>query len=205
MRMHGIFAASLLTCFCQASYGQALVQAEAAVLQPQILRDGNGFVSCGLRAMASIAKRGWVEAHDFSVLVDGQALIGLFKAGKKKTSLANALKGNYTNDTVMPAPIKFWVAKETDGKALIPDKVMKSDTPGYIMGPLDFSKSFDVIMGMMAGERMQFAIRYKDEPLDTVISFAAALPESEAAALDACLAGLVGRLQQELDKLGQDK
>jgi hypothetical protein len=49
---------------------------------------------------------------------------------------------------------------------------------------------------MIHGERMQFAIRYKNEPVDVVVSFSALMPEHERKPLKACFVGLGEKMKQ---------
>ncbi len=73
-----------------------LVQADAASLQPQIDRDENGFLSCGLRSVVITGTSEWMEVNDFSVTVHGERIGGVIKAGKRRARTAKVLSGNLT-------------------------------------------------------------------------------------------------------------
>ncbi len=201
MRLHRAFALCLLVFFCQSGYAQALVQGNVLSRQPKIERDGNGFVACGLSTVITVNREEWVEVHHLSLLVNGESMLGLFDAAKTNVSQSNARNGKYVGDMVKPTPMRFWIAKETDSKALIPIEIVKSGTPGHITGKLDFSRSFGLLAAMMHGERVQFVLGYEDQSIDEVISFSERLPRPEASALAACLNGVRDRVLQKRKSL----
>jgi hypothetical protein len=49
----------------------------------------------------------------------------------------------------------------------------------------------------MDGKRIQFAIRYPNEPGDVVIAFYSSMPEHELKPLLACMSGMVERISAE--------
>lgn len=122
---------------------------------------------------------------------------GLLKAGKSIARNAEIMKGKLPAKAVTPAPVSFWTAKEFDGKALMPGKLIPADTPGYILAPGDLPHSRKTILAMMHGERMQFAVRYRNQDYDTVVSFAGTLTDDELRPLTACLDGLLERFKNE--------
>ena len=193
----GFLAGSIFVGLGGNAFGQMLVQADAAFLQPQIRRDDAGFISCGLRAVAVVGGKEWVEAYDFSVLVTPHVSGGLLKAGKQKLPMASFLKGEKAYRTVMPAPVKFWIAKESEGKALSPTKILTSESPGFILGIADLTAAWKVVMSIMNGEQMQFAVRYENQPVEVVVTFAKELGEAERKPLEACLRGVYERINAE--------
>lgn len=100
----------------------------------------------------------------------------------------------------LPAPLEFWIAGEAEGKALRIDKQLQSQTPGFILGGADLIESWKTILAIAHGERMQFALRYKGQGYDNVVSFGASMPDVELQPLMACLTGLEGRLRQDAQK-----
>jgi hypothetical protein len=176
---------------------QMVIQAESAILQPQMRRGDDGFRSCGVRAIVMDVGTEFVEVHDFSIMVDSELLAGTLKAGKLRISKANMLAGKRPNKAVVPAPVKFWIARESEGKAITPKKSLPAETPGFILEISDFVLTYEGIMAMIHGDRMQFATRYKDQPLDAVISFSAQMPAYEREPLLACLNGILERLKKE--------
>jgi hypothetical protein len=181
-------------------HAQPVVQAATAQLQPQISRDTAGYTACGIRAIVLDMKPEVVEAYDFSLYLRTEIPAGTIKAGKHQTPSAKFSKGQLDQKVVMPRPENFWIAKELEGKALIPFKVFAGDTPGYILGLADIAGTHAAIASMMAGERMQFAVRYKNQPYDTVVSFASELPSAELKPLAACMDGLVARMKSDAAK-----
>jgi hypothetical protein len=58
---------------------------------------------------------------------------------------------------------------------------------------------------MANGERMQFAVRYKNQPVDTVVAFAGTLKDEERQSLMACFSGLVKRMAVQIEADKQTK
>jgi len=181
-------------------HAQPVVQAATAQLQSQISRDTTGYTACGIRAIVLDMKPKVVEAYDFSLYLRTEMPAGTIKAGKHQIPSAKFSKGQFDQKVVMPGPENFWIAKELEGKALIPFKVFAGDTPGYVLGLADLAGTHAAIASMMAGERMQFAVRYKNQPYDTVMSFASELPSNELKPLAACMDGLVARMKSDAAK-----
>lgn len=183
-------------CF-EPALAQMVIQADRALLQPQIQRDADGFRSCGVRAVVLDTKGDFVDVYDFSLVVDAKSMAGMMKAGKSVTKTTDMLKGKHVATVVMPGPVNFWIAAETDGKAVESKKFFRSETNGFILATSEMVPTFKAIVDLMAGERMQFAVRYKSQSLDSVISFATEMPEVESKALSACLGGVRDRLVSE--------
>lgn len=177
------------------SSAQMVIQADLAKLQPQIKRDESGFSSCGIRAIVMVDLNNSVDAYDFSMMVGAEIFAGTLKAGKTRTSKSDILKGKQSSETVLPAPIKFWIAQENQGKAVTPIKTMPSETKGFILELADIAATTEAIYALAQGERMQFAVRYKDQAVDHVISFSAPLTEAESKPLMSCFDGVIERLQ----------
>lgn len=198
--MKNFFALTLCCALHMPVHAQPVVQATTAQLQPQISRDTEGYTACGIRAIVLDMKPNVVEAYDFSLYLRAGIPAGTIKAGKHQTPSAKFSKGQVDQKVVMPGPENFWIAKELEGKALIPFKVFAGDTPGYILGLANLAGTHAAIASMMDGERMQFAVRYKNQPYDTVVSFASELPSSELKPLAACMDGLVARMKSDATK-----
>lgn len=179
---------------------QMVIQADSAALQPHIRRDEAGFGSCGVRAVVVALMGKEVDAYDFSMSVGADNFYGLLKAGKTRVSLENLQRGKRPKDAVTPPPIKFWIAKEVEGKAVMPIKIMPAETKGFILEIADIVPTWDAILAMIHGERMQFAVRYKNEPLDVVVSFAANMSEVERKPLVTCLDAVLERLKNQAEE-----
>jgi hypothetical protein len=193
----------LVTTLSLTAQAQVVVQAATAQLQPQIGRDANGYTTCGIRAVVLDIKPDVVEAHDFSLNLRIGMTAGTIKAGKLQARAEKFRKGQFEQKVVLPGPTNFWIAKESEGSALIPTKVIAADSPGYILGLTDFVGSVSAVAAMLEGERMQFATRYKNQPYDTVVSFSGSLSAEEAKPLMACLQGLINRMQEKTAPAGQ--
>ena len=176
---------------------QVVVQAATAKLQPQIGRDADGYTTCGIRAIVLDLKPDVMDAYDFSLNLRVGMTAGTLKAGKLQTPAATFRKQRFEQKVVLPGPTNFWIAKESEGKALIPIKILAADSPGYILGLVDFIGTWSAVVAMLGSERMQFATRYKNQPYDTVVSFSGALSAEEAKPLMACLGGLIDRMQEK--------
>lgn len=177
---------------------QSLMQADMAILQPQINRDDRGFVSCGVRAIVIQHLSGKnFEAYDFSINANANIPYGTLKAGKSRVSSEQIEKGKPKRKVELPAPVYFWIAQESDPEALKPIKVFPSEDAGYVLEFADLVKTFAAIYSTINGERMQFSVRYKKQRLDSVISFSAQMPMHEQTPLIACMDGLTNRLAAE--------
>lgn len=196
-----ICALILFSCEVGPAFAQMVIQAESVSLQPQIGRDETGFSTCGIRAVV-IAKSGQdYDLYDFSLNIRAEVLYGAMKAGKSRISVQAVQQGKVSTEAVLPAPVRFWISKEDEGKAIIPLKILPADTKGYILEVADLSETYKGIMAMIIGERMQFAVRYKNQPLDVVVSFSEKLPEIERAPLMRCLDTVVERTLKMKDKI----
>jgi hypothetical protein len=178
------------------AHAQMVVQAYSVTLQPQISRDEIGFSACGVRANVLDTKIDFAEIHDFSLAIRYDLFAGLLKSGKFRVTTADMQKGNLPKKAVIPAPVKFWLAMENEGKAIIPQKIMPADTAGFILETADLAETYSAILAIIHGERVQFATRYKNDSLDTVIAFGEKMPEQELKPLMACLVSVSKRLEE---------
>lgn len=184
---------------------QEVIQAQASQMQAQIGRDEKGYNTCGLRSVVFDEKTTDIETYDFSITLRVGAMYGLVKAGKITTSKSEFLKGTNNFKVVLPSPTKFWIVKESEGKPLLPSKYIAAENPGYILGSTEFTQTWQTIIAMMEGERMQFVLRYPKQKIDTVISFAPGLKQEEGKPLLACLDGLLERLKNEMEAKLEEK
>jgi hypothetical protein len=119
---------------------------------------------------------------------------GVVKAGKTTMTSAAAAAGKVDAKAVMPAPVEFWVAREKEGKALRTFYVMPANDSGAILGGLNLPGTLKAILDVTDGERMQFSMRYRDEPLETVVTISQKMPTNERVALIACLDAVADRM-----------
>lgn len=175
---------------------QMVLQADSVQLQPQIGRDAEGFSSCGVRAVVVLANPQFIDAYDFSLMLRFDMPYGTWKAGKSRTTTQAAKAGKFTVGASIPPPIRFWLASENEGKPTNPIKIIPAETKGYILEISDLVGTLRGIYSIIHGERMHFAMRYKSEPVDAVISFAQAMPDNERLPLVKCLNDLGERLSK---------
>lgn len=176
------------------SFSQIVIQAESATLQPQVHRDEVGYKACGVRAMViTQGELNYIDAYDFSLNLWANLHSGLLKAGKTRATKSEILSGKIPTGAVIPGPIKFWIAKENEGNAVMPQKIIPAEDKGFILAGADLVQTMEAIFAIIEGERMQFAARYKNQPIDVVVSFSAKMPEHELKPLLACLGGLAQR------------
>jgi hypothetical protein len=117
---------------------QVVVQAATAQLQPQIGRIANGYTGCGIRVVVLNLKPDVGEAYDFSLNLRAEMTAGSIKAGELQTPAAKFRTGRFEQKVVWPGPTNFWIAIESEGKALVPTKVLAAGSSGYILGLTDF-------------------------------------------------------------------
>jgi hypothetical protein len=121
-----------------------VIQADMAKLQPQISRDEGGYKACGVRAVViADGEERFVDMYDFSMHVWVAPTIALMKGGKSRTTKDKLQQGNTDRETVMPAPVNFWIALQSEGKALMPEKIIPPDTKGYILAGADLIQTLD--------------------------------------------------------------
>lgn len=190
---------TLVLILSQPASAQTVVQAVSATLQPQIGRDDKGYSTCGVHAVILDVQGSLVDVYDFSLNIYADSFHGLIKAGKMQTSTKDMLANKAAPKALTPAPITFWISRESDGKALRPQKVIAAETPGYILAGAEIAQSYDMLLAVITGERMQFAMRYKNQNRDTVVSFGTAMPEVEFKPLMACLEGVTDQLRQQAE------
>lgn len=195
--MRGVLFLLMVVLSCSAMAG-AVIQADMAMLQPVVDRDENGFQACGVRGLVAVSTPETTDFHDFSLMIRHDFFYGTLKAGKVRASTKAVLNGSASRETVMPAPVKFWIAAESNGKSVSPIKIMPAQSKGYIIETADFVGTYEAILDMIHGERMQFSLRYKNQPSEQVISFSATMPEVEVSPLMMCLKKVLERAQKEL-------
>ncbi|WP_426176107.1 hypothetical protein [Massilia sp. TWR1-2-2] len=183
---------------CQPLLAQAVVEAQQVQLQAQIRRDSKGFSSCGVRVVALTSAADTMDAYDFSIMI-GTDAYGTLKAGKYRAKLTPVGgKADFARDAVSPGPLSFCIAKELEGKPLLPIKVMPAETPGFILALGDGLQTLEKIVAISLGERLQFALRYKNQPGDKIVAFKGFLTNEERAPIFACIEGLMVRWRQDL-------
>lgn len=196
--MRGVIFLLMAVMSCSAMAG-VVIQADMATLQPVIDRDENGFKACGVRGLVLKSTPETTDLYDFSLMIRHDVFFGLLKAGKMRASTKSMLKGSASPKTVLPAPVKFWIAVESNSKAVSPIKIMPAEDKGYILETADYFGTYEAIFEMIHGGRMQFAIRYANQPSELVVSFSGVMPEVELTPLMNCLKEVPLRAEKELE------
>lgn len=195
--MRGFIFLLVAVLSCNAMAG-VVIQADMAMLQPVVDRDEKGFQACGVRGLVGVSTPETTDFHDFSLMIRHNFHYGTLKAGKVRASTKAMLNGSASRETVLPAPVKFWIAVESKSKAVNPIKIMPAEDKGYILEVADLVGTYEAILEMIHGERMQFALRYKNQPSEQVVSFSATMPEVELSPLMKCLKEVIERAEKEL-------
>ena len=196
--MHKLLLVLLLTVFSTSAMAGMVLQATSATLQPLIERNEKGFFMCGVRGMVSDVTGNQLRLYDFSLHIRVDALFGMLKAGSHLTPIKSINKDSSSLTTAIPAPVKFWIAKEKVGKPITLSNIMPAISAGFIIGSAELVDTLEGIMAIIYGERMQFVIRYKAEPVDRVISFSAEMPKIELEPLTTCIEDVTSRMAKEL-------
>lgn len=184
---------------------QAVIQADRAVIQPQIYRDGPTINGCGQRVvlMSVVSER---EAYiaDFSISVRAdQKERNIWAMTKAGISRQDPRKNIEKRTTV---PIKSFFFSSPDGAAAVaPIKFIPAETAGFLLGigRDDTGPAAELMLKMRAGERSQFGIHLKTESVARVYSYTPEIDPADAQDFDACMKGfmtLITRLQQELEQ-----
>ena len=147
---------------CEAVVAQSVVQATTVTLQPQIGRDDGGYSTCGVHVIALDVQQAIIDVYDFSINIHADMFSGLAKAGKMQVLPKDMLAGKTPNKAVQPAPVMFWISKESDGSSLRPREIIAAETPGYILASTELVKTYEILLAIINGERMQFSTRYKN-------------------------------------------
>lgn len=177
------------------SYSQSVVQAAEVRLQPQIGRDAKGYTWCGIRAIVLDDRKDSVDSYDFAISLKHGSTMALTMAGKAKyTQLPN---GKLSSKPVLPAPVNFWIVRDTEAKPLMAAKVMPDNDTSFVIGAVDMADAWKTTMDIISGKRMQFAVRFKDQSSDTVVSFSKKLSEEETFPLISCFDGFFKRMKEE--------
>ena len=195
--MHKLLLVLLLTVFSTSAMAGMVLQATSATLQPQIERNEKGFLMCGVRGMVSDVTGNQLRLYDFSLHIRVDALFGMLKAGSHLTPIKSINKDSSSLTTAIPAPVKFWIAKEKVGKPITLSNIMPADNAGFIIGSADLVDTLEGITALIYGERMQFAIRYKAETIERVISFSAEMPKIELEPLTICIQDVMRQMVKE--------
>lgn len=190
-----LLAAVIFFCAIPTDAGaQTVIEASNVTLQALVSRSPTGFDSCGIRAVVITADSKFFEAYDFSIAVRPDMYYGMMKGGKRRLAITGSNPGANIPAAETPGPTKFWIAQELRGKPLSSFNVTKSNDVGFSLMLGDLVESYRIIYQIMAGERMQFALRYAAEKLDTVVSFSGKLAPEQISSVQACMNEVTSQL-----------
>jgi hypothetical protein len=188
------------------SAAEAVFNADTATLQTTLSRDGNGFSSCGVRAVVLVlgaAAKG--TAYDFSISIYPESVSGMIKVGRYDTEALVKGRGKTPLVALQPAPTGFWIAGANEGVPLKVRKYIPADTSGFTLGGTDIVDALHAMLDMARGERMQFQYAYPGKSTRPIISFTGKLAPNDMDALMACTEGVQKRLEGTFEKLDSGK
>lgn len=178
------------------AHGQIVVNAQHAAVQPTVSRDDKGFKSCGVRAVVLFSGGKKDIVYDFSVNIYPDSLWGMIKAGSHNSNAGKLV-------ALQPAPVDFWIVGAEDGVPLRPKKLIPAEAPGFVLGVTELIPALEAMSSMAYGKRMQFAVRYKHEALDRVVSFQASMEKDDLITFEACSKGMQSRLNAVIEAQGK--
>lgn len=185
---------------CVTASAQNVINADSSSAQATIRRDEKGFASCGIRVVSQVVMPKEAEVYDFSLNLDGASVMGLLKAGKYMVP-GNARQGwnIEKRKTVLPGPKDFWFSERASDIPLKPVKLAKGEDAGFSLGLAEFKPTADVVMAILNGQVVQFALRYPNDKMDRIISFKVDMPKADAETFLDCLSGLQRRIESDLN------
>lgn len=151
--------------------------------------------------VVQVQQQRYAEVYDFSINLNAEMYRGLLKAGRYTVPGSEAKGWDILKKKVaVPGPLYYWFAAQTEGVPLKPEKYSPGHDDGFILSVADFSKTAELIYAINAGERMQFALKYKGDKLDRVVAFKPDLAADDRQAIKACLLGMSERIEAELQE-----
>jgi len=186
---------------------QAGIVYNAIKATPQVAmsRDSTGVTSCGVRVMTLVEVGDETTWHDFSGSVYRDGIFGLWKAGSYRYATAKLLKKIPAPGTSirLPAPTGFWIAEAGASSAASMQKVIPAEDKGFILGDADVVNTMNTVLAIAKGSPIQFAMQYKDEKVERIVSFSAPLNDADYSTLLRCFEGLQAGIAS--DNPGIDK
>jgi hypothetical protein len=176
-----------------------VTQASIAALQPQISRDAEGFSECGVRAFIASPAGQLDEYYDFTIAANVQSMKGFSKVSKYLMP-KSAPKDNVDRYLVKTQPASFWIVQKTEGKQPKQMRTMPGETPGSLLALYGFVPALDILAGITTEQRMQISVRYPNDRVNNVVVFSAKLGADDAATYQACMDGLLKRIQSAILK-----
>jgi hypothetical protein len=171
-----------------------------ANIQLVVTRDEAGFRECGVRFVVFDQKPNVTDFYDLRLiaLVTDVNEGGFIEGGVM--GLTNAQMVSMQSKPMPPlkpgpAPVKFWIAKNTDAVPLTPVQIIpdKDGLPG-LMAVTKFEPMTTQLVNIAKGSTMQFSLQYPNQE-ERVVEMEAALEKKDADVLYACFSGLSKRME----------
>lgn len=190
----------ILAVTVEPASGQTIHRLDMVKSQPLIERNEDGYAGCGLRVIAGDTDAHLI--HEFTLRLAWKFPSGLLTASTSRVSQKKLKPGAPASVLITPAPARFWIVKETEAKALRPERIGREDIPGTLFAALPLMPTLETIVDIMQGERMQFSIgqRNQNKDLDRALSFRAPLSKEETTSLAACLLAMTKSMEEEANQ-----
>lgn len=174
---------------------QSVHKIEKAKAQIMVSRDAEGFKDCGIRFVFVENTSERMDLYDMqmTVITEG-AKAGMITGSKSSTSTADLinLKGA-PQPTPGPSPERFWIAKSTDAKPLLPREIIPdSEGRGFLIAFAQIDATVRQIFNVAEGFAMQVMLQYPSQP-ERVMELTAPLARGDLETLKACLDDLTKR------------
>lgn len=174
---------------------QTVHKIDKAKAQVIVSRDAEGFKDCGIRFVFAENTSERMDIYDMqmSVITEGAAT-GLITGSRSRTSTADLinLKGA-PQPTPGPSPERFWIAKSTDAKPLVPREIIPdSEGRGFLIAFAQIAATVRQIFNVAEGYAMQVMLQYPGQP-ERVMELTAPLARGDLETLNACLDDLTKR------------
>ena len=171
--------------------GQQIRQA-VALSAPSVYQNETGYSGCGVRVVAVVGGLAEAEGVDFSVVFFAEPRMG----GAVKVA---GIKGKVPYDPkasdIVPVT-DFRLSVESTGVPVDVRSTFPGDDPRYLMAAIEPEVAIETMLAIALGERMQMSILPKGAPFRFVYSFTAALAADDRRSWDACLKGVMGKLEK---------
>lgn len=180
--------------------------AKNAQSQVTLSRDANGIKSCGIRVLAFAEVGDQTRWYDFSGSVYRDGMFGLWKAGSYVFDTKKLLKTVPSPSQTIrtPAPVGFWLAEAGSDIPVSMGKTTSAEDKGFTLGGADFIRTMQSLIAVAKGETTQFSTIYKDDRVETIVSFSSPLSETDYSTLLSCFDGLRKGLEKDHGDLLKD-
>lgn len=99
-----------------------------------------------------------------------------------------------------PGPKLVWLAKRDDSVAIRPEKYIKAESEGFVMGGASLESTIELLFATAEGDPMQVSMEYASDRIHRVMGFQAKMTQDDRQAFGSCVGGLMKRMEAELTK-----